>query len=334
MYKCPNCFCRFKKQEAPFRCRSIAQICAHTEDARYNQFHETPLQTPLQTQGRVFHPKASRWPWDKKEVLACEVCATLTSQRICPHCHHNLPPIFFASEFVALGFMCQRTQELETYMVYLKKMLEKVVADDLNLILKPEPSATPFDLYLERSGSNKRSNILHIRFYALESGSVIHPLTSFEGIFLFCDKINAVEGNPYVPESIQDLILSLQPEKARHKKVSVPLAVVYNCFEELAMTLPSTHPLFRQRAHGAGYDREEGERISSEMLAYTGYWFGSNLLQLLKRYFLRYRLFCQSFSYPERQPFLANAGWRIEDPFLWILAGLGKIKTLSRKRDG
>jgi hypothetical protein len=329
MYKCPHCFQQFKKREAPFRCGSITQICSHTEDVRYNQFHDVPVQT----QGRVLQSQASRWFWNKKESCACDVCATITHQRICPQCHHNLPAVFFASEFVALGFICQRRQELETYMIYLKKILEKVVADDLNLILRPELSATPFDLYLERNGSKKPFTILHIRFYPLESHSMPHDLGVFNGIFLFCDKENAVEGRAYVPESIQDLILSMQRKKVRNQKISVPLAVVYSCFESLSMVLPSTHPLFRQRVHGAGYDREDGQRISSEMLGYTGYWFGANLLQLLKRYFSSYRLFCQSFSYPEGQPFLANSGWRIEDPLLWILASLGKIKTLSKKSD-
>jgi len=350
MYKCPQCFFKFRKQDALFRCASIAQICAHSEDEIYHQFHDDERRL----QGRVLGLQASSHnhffnkTWNTlKDSFSCDACATVTHQRLCPQCHHNLPPVFFDSEMIALGFICQRAQELEAYVAYLKKVLEKTLAYDLQYVLRPELSSTKFDLYLEKSSFkakksflnfNKRPDVLQVRFYPLTLGLSNPSVESFEGIFILCDKMNAAEGRPYVPESIQNLILSTQQDMssgvvhARNRKISVPVALIYSCFENLTPLIPSSHPLFRQGDHGTGYNQEEGARISSEMLAFTGYWFGSNTLQLIKRYFLRYRLFCQSFSYPESQPFLAHSGWRIEDPFLWVLYCLGKIKGVSKKR--
>ena len=341
MHKCPNCFHKFKKQDALFRCASIPQICPHVEDETYNTFHKDTIEA----QGRVLVQP----PRSKRDLLkrvmeqssdrACDSCSTVTHQRVCPHCHHNLPDVFWDSDFVPIGFVCQRPQELEAYVTYLKKILEKYLANDLGYILKPEVSATKFDLYLERAvGEKKRTlpgtrsrKLLHIRFYPTDPEHLTKDFLGFEGVLLMCDKMNAAEGRSYVPDAVQNFILATQRTGAEGSlypkggKISIPFGVVYNCFEALAPLLPPAHPLFQQGNHGAGYNQADGARISSEMLAYTGYWFGPNLLQLMKRYFSKYRLFCQSFSYPEVQPFLANSGWRIEDPFLWVLKCSGRI---------
>ncbi len=316
MYKCPHCFHPFQKHEALFRCGSIAQVCSHEEDIAYNTSHESPLSL----QGHIIQKTLSKLEHflrRDKESIPCEICARLTRQRVCPHCHHNLSDVFFKADFVALGFIAERPQDLDTYVTYLRKGLEKVVADDIGYGLKPELSATKWDIYLERAGQKgQRPTTLHVRFYPLHPDALPKNVYSFDGLILFCDKDHATEGRPYVPNSIQALTMAME------KKIKMPVALVYSCFETLAMTLPSTHPLFRSSVSR----KQEGERISSDMLAYTGYWFGANVLQLLKRYFLRYRLFCQSFTYPEEHPFLANSGWHIEDPFVWILECLGKIK--------
>ena len=55
MYKCPQCFFKFRKQDALFRCASIAQICAHSEDEAYHQLHDAERKL----QGRVLDLQAS-----------------------------------------------------------------------------------------------------------------------------------------------------------------------------------------------------------------------------------------------------------------------------------
>lgn len=343
MYKCPNCFHQFKKQDALFRCVAIPQVCAHNTDEIYNEFHKDLIKA----QGRVVQENAKGRKvlfgkvLNAKDKTPCDQCSTPTDQRICPHCHHNLPPGFWESDFVAIGFVCQREQELDAYVSSLRKSLEKNVAHDLSLLVKPDSSSEKFDLYLEGSvqgkkawGKKEASRKIHVRFYPLDPSHLVKTIESLDGLLLLCDKTNAAEGQSFVPESVHNLILAGQGGRkgGRPPRLKVPVGLVYSCFESLVTLLPSTHPLFRQGAHVGGYNQEDGARVSSEMLAYTGYWFGPNLLQIMKRYLGKYRLFCQSFSYPESQPFLANSGWRIEDPFLWVLHLAGKIKGINPGR--
>ena len=325
IYKCPNCFHRFKQQETLFRCASIPQICPYKEDSIYQEFHKDHREP----QGRILSPLPATWITAIKEQFQetterfCEECATPTTKRLCPQCHHDLDPLFFQGQFIAIGFICQRIQELEAFVTYLKKVLEKGLAHDLGYVLRPQKSLTKFDLYLEKGiAQGKKLPLLHLRFYPLNPEKLRNTHV-FDGLFLFCDKVNALEGRTYVPETVNALLMS-QGEK-EGEKITTPVALVYSAIESLVSLLPEAHPLFHPADHGEGYNKKEGDRISSDMLAYTGYWFGPNLLEILKKHFSRYRLFCQSFSYPEAQPFMPHSGWRVEDPVLWLLSLLGYL---------
>ncbi|MBM3610741.1 MAG: hypothetical protein FJX18_04365 [Alphaproteobacteria bacterium] len=328
IHKCPNCFHRFKEEDALFRCVSIPQICPHQDDIIYKEFHKdhTGLQgrilrsspsTPLTKIKNYFRPILEKF---------CEECATPTTQRLCPRCHHDLDPLFFQGQFIAIGFICQRIQELEAFVSYLKKALEKGLAHDLGYVLRPQKSLTKFDLYLEKgTGKGNKLPLLHLKFYPLNPEKLKNTHV-FDGLFLFCDKVNAVEGRSYVPDAVNTLLLSQETDQSSAQtKITTPVALVYSCIESLVSLLPEAHPLFHPPHHAGGYNQKDGVRISSDMLAYTGYWFGPNILEILKKHFGRYRLFCQSFSYPEAQPFMPNSGWRVEDPVLWLLSLLKYI---------
>lgn len=325
-YKCPHCFHSFRAAEASFRCASIAQVCTHSIDEIYDTFHGGEKKK----QGRVFSPKKKglKASIDSTGRAACDECASLTDVRVCPHCHHNLPASFWSADFVSIGVVCQRVQELEAYVQYLQKVLASHVAYDLNFVLKPEKNSTNLEIYLEPL--KDKGATLHVRFYPLDAADLQTPENGFyDGLLFLVDKANCMEARPYVPEALQNLICGLQGRSAsrgvRAEKFSIPLGVTYACVENLAPFIPQRHVLLSDGHHVGGYAADEGARISSDLLAYTGSWFGANLLQLMKRYFSRYRLFGISFCYPETQPFLPNAGWRIEDPFLWVLWVLKKI---------
>jgi hypothetical protein len=327
IYKCPNCFHRFKKENALYRCVSIPQICPHKDDAVYKEFHKDHHGP----QGKVLPPLPSTFLTTLKELLKqpterfCKDCATPTSQRLCPECHHDLPALFFEGQFIAIGFICQRIQELEAFVTYLKKSLEKGLAHDMGYVLRPKKSLTKFDLYLEKGAAKSKGlPLLHLRFYPLNPEKLKNTHV-FDGLFLFCDKVNALEGRSYVPQTIESLLSGHEQRGLEKAKIQTPLALVYSCIESLVSLLPETHPLFQPANHGTCYNQKDGGRISSDMLGYTGYWFGPNLLEILKKHFNRYRLFCQSFSYPEAQPFMPQSGWRVEDPVLWLLSLLKYI---------
>jgi hypothetical protein len=336
--------------EAPFRCGALPQVCPPVEDETYHRFF--PGETFLK--GKVIEIEPS--PWQKikygllkRKTAACTTCETETSQRICPVCHGDFSLNFYEADRKSILILCQTLQEANQYIESLRKQLDQASAHTIGATLLKKVGNRAIGLKFEalmssRKWTSQKSTQLFTYFYPV----LFTEIQSKEDILKIADAgIVILNGDVLSSEStmVQDIdseaekvidvveVIShlLKRRKTKGVPFKFPMAYVITKLETFWLLLPKASIFLRQGRHEGGYDALDGKALSAEAMAYMGSWCGTNFLRLLKEQFSVCRWFCVSVG--GLPTYGKMKGWRIEDPFFWILERWGKIGALTKGSD-
>ena len=116
------------------------------------------------------------------------------------------------------------------------------------------------------------------------------------------------------------------------EKITIPLAISFSKFDAVMPLIDPQFQLHSSANHDAGFDNDDFEAINSEMLSLLDRWNGQDIIHLAQTRYKKCGFFGLSAlgcnphdtaKVPSVQPS------RVEDPFLWLLANNGIIKTVK-----
>lgn len=124
---CPYCFSSFAPQEIEFRCTNEDGCPVH-EDQVLAKF----LRTRTELKGKTFRPAGAEKQRRIMETVACPSCQTRTSNKICPHCHNDLPRFFGESETVMISVVGVKESGKSHFLSVLIDRLMNKIGPNLN----------------------------------------------------------------------------------------------------------------------------------------------------------------------------------------------------------
>jgi hypothetical protein len=332
-YKCPHCFSYFTKQQSLFRCQSIPEICDYEEDSIYNHQHPG---SAIEKQGRLIESQNQDFlkKLNEADSKKCDLCAHETDQRVCPVCHHNLAKDFFSTHYIHIGVIGAMTSQLSHYVAMVQREFMNNTAHNLGLMIHPS-SENSLEIRfenIEKSKSPLNKITYNVSCYSL----VFHGIndnasnSDFEkyDAFLYFLPIPTL---PLKYNAFEDLMQRVHSGRSKKNTINKPFAIAYHSFEKLALLLPEADLLLQEADHTNGYNQEQSFRISGEMMAYTGAWYGANTLHFIKRHLPIHQFFTLSLTYPTDQIASEGAGWHLVDPLIWILYQNKIVKDKNQK---
>jgi Double-GTPase 2 len=135
---CPYCFARVRSQQLQFRCLQSprtrsGQPCAAEPDLKLTAFQGLPA--PLEL-GPVFSP-------DKPSRRArCPACGVITTKRVCPECHNDLPSGYAGTNPRFIALVGPKTSGKSTYIAVLVRELHERVGEAFGAALSPMDDRT------------------------------------------------------------------------------------------------------------------------------------------------------------------------------------------------
>jgi GTPase SAR1 family protein len=134
-----------------------------------------------------------------------------------------------------------------------------------------------------------------------------------------------------VLENITDLILA-KGGKRPTDRIAKPLAVVFTKMDTLTHDLKETSPLRRPAPETPYFDERDGLEVHTEIQRLLSRWEGSRIDKIVRMHYRRYRYFGVSAlgETPTADNRVSPRGirpYRVTDPFMWILAEFGAIRT-------
>lgn len=129
---CPFCFERFWLGETPFRCNSLPTLCEPEVDTvlATHGFNTLRIGKVIAPQGRF------------AQQATCRACKQTTRQRICPHCHMELPPTIVQFDNYIFAVIGAKESGKSHYIAVLIDQFRRSIGPQLNALLEPANDAT------------------------------------------------------------------------------------------------------------------------------------------------------------------------------------------------
>jgi hypothetical protein len=129
---CPYCFDPFDLRETPFRCVNLKDKtapggCTKEVDSRLVEKWVDPRRT-----GRVVPPRQKR----VVRETACDECGLVTRNRLCPHCHMELPAFIGQAKNLIFAVIGAKDAGKSHFLAVLIDQLRKHTGPRLNLLLE------------------------------------------------------------------------------------------------------------------------------------------------------------------------------------------------------
>ena len=119
------------------------------------------------------------------------------------------------------------------------------------------------------------------------------------------------------------------------QKIPIPVAVVFSKIDVVRSLVEKDSPLHRASVHPGLYDDLDGQAVHESIRSYMRPWGAEAIDNTLRTQFANYRYFgVSSFGYSPHDNQLSKgvAPFRVEDPFLWLLAQFGYIGKVKPVR--
>lgn len=129
---CPFCFEPFRLSDTPFRCTSPSERCPPEVDAERAKFWDDSSPT-----GRVLSPVG----FSPKEIR-CPTCSQPSRQRLCPHCHMELPRTIGQFRNLIFAIIGAKEAGKSHYLAVLIEHLRQQVGPALRILLEPANDST------------------------------------------------------------------------------------------------------------------------------------------------------------------------------------------------
>lgn len=170
---CPYCFERFRLGDTPFRCGNPTDRCqTEIDEQRSAIWGDT---APL---GKVL-PAAGFSPRDAR----CPTCGETSRQRLCPHCHLELPRTIGQFRNFIFAIIGAKEAGKSHYLAVLIEQLRQQVGPQLKILLEPANDATikryrdDFHQPLYRGRGDGRRQVLDATRSARQRASTVrYPL--------------------------------------------------------------------------------------------------------------------------------------------------------------
>lgn len=128
---CPYCFEDFELKSSPFRCANDPLVCSPEPDEVYKEKWKSTL--PM---GKVINPKGVFIERFSKS-RTCTACDQKSYDRLCPHCHSNLPANIGEQENMIFAVIGARGTGKSHYLTVLIEQISKVVGPAHGILLEP-----------------------------------------------------------------------------------------------------------------------------------------------------------------------------------------------------
>jgi len=168
----------------------------------------------------------------------------------------------------------------------------------------------------------------------------VRYVTNADGLIFFLDPLQLKGVRGSVPASVPLPKTATNPKEIIDRsirrlrniysqgKIPVPVAVVFSKIDAVRMLVEPDSPLHRASDHDGQYDEPDGEVLHESIRSYLARWGGVEIDNTMATHFARFRYFgVSSFGYPPANLQLTKgvSPFRVEDPFLWLLAETGFI---------
>ena len=116
-------------------------------------------------------------------------------------------------------------------------------------------------------------------------------------------------------------------------RISIPLAIAFSKFDAVKPLIDDQFQLNAAARHDGGFDVLDFQAINSEMMALLDDWGGQDLVHQVRTRYSKYGFFGLSAlgCNPHGTKHIPRVlPWRVEDPFLWLLAENGLIRAVRK----
>lgn len=137
------------------------------------------------------------------------------------------------------------------------------------------------------------------------------------------------------PFLVLEKITDLLQDGRRAGKVSKPLGVAFSKIDVFWDGMRPEAPLRRAEPQEKGVDERDGLDVNAQVEGMLNDWDGRRIDTFLRANYRRYRYFGFSAlgNHPtdNRVPKVGIQPYRVTNPFLWLLAELGAVRTIRRR---
>ena len=309
-FTCPFCLHSFFQNEALYRCLALPQICRPEQDDVFDGFFDVaPERRGRVFQGQSLQARKLSLSSFQSTQVKCDMCATKTNAKVCPHCHGDLPEGFFSMAHVPFALKADKEEVPSLFVSGLLEKLGKITGHDIQATIEKVPLMNGFIFSFNKSSfSNKR---VIVSFHELCNIENEESKKSLKAALIFLEA-TTLFGDGDARFTYADL-----KNISDNVKSNAVLGINFYNIDDYYGYFAKTSAIVDSPDFRDGYQNLCGEHVSQEILALFGAAYGVNFLRQIRQNIKPWRFGVCSLNVNHNVPL--STYHRIEDLFLWQL---------------